>query len=114
DRRQQIARVLAGPDGLTERFGELLAVVVALGIQPIVVESAQEIILIQANGFCVGAPGNRVLELHDIDPATRISLPLDGLVIGYQQTALRRKRAAQVMQKLTKVSARLSLRGLGP
>ena len=112
--------------GIEAREGA--AIVLALGQQPIVIEAAEKVVLIEARGvfeagaFLAGGAAagglrgqrHRVIELRYVDAARRVAPPLHGVIVGDQETVVGRYGAAQVMEQLPQIGARLRFAGFRP
>ena len=108
--------------------GELAAVVVAQGGEPIVVQRGQEVVLIELRRggeglyFAVsiiadsrrGGFGDSCLEINRVDGAGSVLAPANREVSGDEKIALGRQRTFEMMQKLAQIGSRLRLTGGRP
>ena len=107
---------------------QLAAILLPHRLKPIVVEAAQQIVLVEACRFfqCIAltlgvatfAGVRRArecgIEFHDVNRASPIAPPLYGVVVRFQQAAFGGQRVAQVVQQLPEIGARLGLAGFRP
>ncbi len=98
----------------TQHLRQPMAVLLPLGLHPVVIESRQQVVLIEPRGLFERPSFHRPIECLHIDEALRIAPPQHRMLAALQQAASGRQSAAKMVQQLAKVGARLRLAGFGP